>query len=149
VQVPGLGGGRVRVGPARRAFGRFHPGAIVAKIGSRRCTDLVLAADHQAEPAIEPEHAAARPTSTKCTPLLGVPLGAVDVVPVVRVPAVDHDVAGLHQVGQRVGRLLGERGRHHHPRRPWFRELVDEVLERPGPDRPSPSSWRTESALTS
>ena len=42
-------------------------------------------------------------------------LGPVDVVAVVGVAAVDHDVTRAHALGQVLDGLAGEGGRHHHP----------------------------------
>jgi len=61
-----------------------------------------------------------------------VPLGAIDVVPVEGVAAVDHDVARVHPSGQGVGRRAGERRRDHDPDRPRDRETLQQVVERAG-----------------
>ncbi len=73
----------------------------------------------------------------------------VDVVAVVAVAAVDQDVALLQQLRQLVQRLVGERGRHHHPDRPRRGQLGDELLARVAPRAPSFSSAATESGRTS
>ena len=98
-----------RPGSARRcgracAARRRRPGAIVAKIGSSASTTSVLAADHQAEAALEPQDAAAGADVDVVDALLRERLPRADVVAVVGVAAVDHDVAGLEQLGERVDR---------------------------------------------
>jgi hypothetical protein len=57
--------------------------------------------------------------------------GMAEVVDVVRVPAVDHDVAGLEHVGDGADRLRGDlAGRNHDPDRARRLELLGELLER-------------------
>src|SRR6266516_1799242 len=63
---------------------------------------LVLAADHQAVTAVQAEYAARRAAVQGVDLLRREPLRPDDVVPVVRVPAVDHGVTGLQQLGQLV-----------------------------------------------
>ena len=67
VEVSLFCGRGVRVRAARRAR-RVHARRDRREDRVEPLHDLVLSADHQAEPALEPEHAAARPTSAKCTP---------------------------------------------------------------------------------
>ena len=126
----GLAGGAVRAGrglDARRdrAEDRVEP-----------LDRLPLAADHQAEASLEPEHAAARADVHVMDALLLEPLRALDVVAVVGVATVDDDVVGFHQRGQVFDHLPGDRRRHHHPRGPRLREFRDELLERSRTDRP-------------
>ena len=95
VQVAVLGGAAgVLAGPGVRGR-RVDAGASVAKIGSRCCTDVVLAADHLAVAALQAPDAAAG-ADVDVVDALGLQLrGAADVVEVVGVAAVDDDVAGL------------------------------------------------------
>jgi hypothetical protein len=53
-----------------------------------------------------------------------------DVIPVVRVAAVDHGIAGLQQLGQLIQRRAGDGGWQHQPRRPGLLQLRDEVRKR-------------------
>ena len=97
--------------------------------------DLLLAADHQAEAALEAPDAAARADVHVVDPLVPERARVADVVVVVRVAAVDDRVAGLQHLGQRLDRLVGDlTGRHHHPRGAGLVELGDEVRERLGAD---------------
>jgi hypothetical protein len=57
-------------------------------------------------------------------------LGAVHVVPVVAVAAVDDRVAGLEVLDELVDDLLDERRRHHDPDRARLVELPHQVRER-------------------
>ena len=108
------------------------PGASVAKIGSRCRDDVVLAADHEAEPALEAEDAAGRADVDVVDAAL-LELGRLrDVVAVVGVPAVDHDVARLHGRRDLVDDRAGDAGGHHHPRGPGRPELRHHVLDRRG-----------------
>ena len=77
------------------------PGAIVAKIGLEVVDDLLLAADHQAEAALEAPDAAARAAVDVVDALLAQRRRVPDVVDVVRVAAVDDDVAGLEHLRER------------------------------------------------
>ena len=121
-RLPGAtGGARRRVDPRRdRGEDRAEP-----------LDDLRLAADHQAEAAVEAPDAAARAAVDMVDVLLAERLGVPDVVDVVRVAAVDHDVARLEGVPERGDGLVGDLpGRDHHPHRARLLELRDEVLER-------------------
>ena len=122
---------------------------MVSKIGSRCADDVVLAADHEAEAAVETEHAAARPAVDVVDTARLEARGTIDVVAVVRVAAVDDDVALVEVREQLVDRGVDERRRHHDPHRPRLRELGAEVGDRRRPRAPSPSSSFTASALTS
>ena len=62
--------------------------------------DIVLAADHQAEAALQPEHAAAGADVDVVDALLGQLGGMADVVVVVRVAPVDDHIAGLEHLGE-------------------------------------------------
>src|SRR5262249_57791400 len=77
--------------------------------------DVVPPADHQAEAAVEPEHAAARADVDVVDPLLRQRLRTVDVVAVEAVATVDDDVARIHQVGDLHDDTLGDAGGGHHP----------------------------------
>ena len=94
--------------------------------------DLGLAADHQAVAAVETEDAAARADVDVLDPLRGKPLGAIDVVAVVAVAAVDDDVAGRHQRSELVDGAAGDRRGDHHPDGTRAFERRDELLQRVG-----------------
>ncbi len=106
------------------------PGASAAKIGSRWRDDLGLAADHHAEAALEPEHPAARADVDVVHALGRERLRPLDVVAVVGVAAVDHDVARVHETGELLGGLSREGGRHHDPCGARRLQRADQVLER-------------------
>ena len=100
-------------------------------MGERRCDDLLLAADHEAEPALDSPHAAARADVDVVDALLAQLVGVADVLDVVRVAPVDDRVPGLEHLGERRDRLVRDvAGRHHHPRRARLLELLREVRER-------------------
>ena len=84
-------------GAAGRALGRVEPGREGGEERREPRDGLVLAADHQAEAALEAEDAAARPHVDVVDPALGELARAADVVVVARVAAVDHRVARLEQ----------------------------------------------------
>ena len=91
---------------------------------------FVLAADHEAEPALEPEHAAARPAVDVVDPLRLELLRALDVVSVIAVAAVDDDVVRLHQLRELADHLACDRRRDHHPGGAGLVQRLNEVLER-------------------
>ncbi len=92
------------------------PGASASKIGASRCTGGVGAADHQAVAALEAVDAAARADVEVVDAVVGEQrAGAVDVVAVPRVAAVDDRVAGFEQRSELVDRVADVGGRHHQP----------------------------------
>ena len=124
VVVPVLGLARVAgaTGCARR---RVEAGRDRGEDGGEAVDDLVLAADHQAEAALESPHAAARPDVDVVDALLAERVGVPDVVDVVRVAAVDDRVAGLEHLRERRDRLVGDVARgDHHPGRARLLELA-------------------------
>src|SRR5262249_18272104 len=97
--------------------------------------DLALAANHQAKPAVEPEH----PTTGTHVHEVDTGLlqtgGALDVVAVVRVATVDDDVAGLETRHELLDRRFDESSGNHDPHRSRLLELRAEVAERVRTDR--------------
>ena len=89
----------------------------------------VLATDHQAEPTLEAEHTTTGADVDVVDALGPEHLGAVDVVAVVRVAAVDDDVAGVESPGDVHHRRSGIGGGHHHPRGAGRLERGDELVE--------------------
>src|ERR1035437_821711 len=85
---------------------------------------------HQAVAAIESPDAAARAAVHIVDCLLGELLGPRDVVPVVGVATVDHDVAGVELAGELVKGGLYDPGGHHDPQRSRLVELAQQVLQR-------------------
>src|SRR5580704_1975980 len=82
--------------------------------------DLRFPADHLAKPALEAPDAAAR-AGIHVMKSLGLErLGAAQVVNVVGVAAVHHDVAALEATRETVESLLDDGRRHHHPCNPRF-----------------------------
>jgi hypothetical protein len=132
VQIAVLGRRRI-AGAAGRPLG----GAVDA--GRDRLEDrvepldrLVGPADHQAVAALEPPDTAARADVEVVDAARLERLGAVDVVAVVGVAAVDDRVAGLHQPGELVDGVLDVARRDHDPGVPGSVQLGDEVGERIG-----------------
>ena len=82
--------------------------------GASRGDRIVLAADHQAEAALEAEDAAARPDVDVVDPALGELACPPDVVVVPGVAAVDHGVSRLEQRGELGDGALGDRSRGDH-----------------------------------
>jgi hypothetical protein len=99
--------------------------------------DLVLAAEHQAEAALDAPHAPAGAAVDVVDPLLAELVRVADVVEVVGVAAVDDHVAGLQHLGDGLDRLVGDlAGRHHYPDHARLLELGGELLERARPGHP-------------
>src|SRR5262249_46405021 len=92
--------------------------------------DVRLAADHEAVAALETEHAAARAAVHVVEPAPGEPGRTVDVVTVVGVPAVHHDVAALEVWDEALERRIDDGRRDHQPDDPGLRELLDEGVQR-------------------
>jgi len=91
------------------------PGASVAKIGIEPAHNLLLAADHETVAALESHHPAARAAVHVVHAVRREPCGARDVVAVVRVAAVDHDVVAVELREQRVERGVDDGRRDHQP----------------------------------
>ena len=92
--------------------------------------DVILAADHQAEASIEAEHPTAGADVDVVDVLLHERGRSIDVVAVVGVAAVDHDVTGIHPIAELHHRVACERRRHHHPGGSRRSELAHEIVER-------------------
>ena len=107
--------------------------------------DRLVAADHHAIAALDAPDAAAGADVDVVDARCLQRLAAADVVLLEGVAAVDDDVAGLHQLGQRVDRRLGDlAGRQHHPDGARRLELADEILQRSRrPSRLRPASAAT------
>jgi hypothetical protein len=119
-----------------RAFDRADAGGEPGEDRIEMLHHRRLAADHHAEAALEAPHATARPDVDVMDALGRERLRAPEVVDVVRVAAVDHDVARLEQ-GLEVGDgLVDRRRRHHQPHRARLGELLHEVPERRCAGRP-------------
>ncbi len=123
----GRGGGAAAPGRSRRA----------ADAGRERREDRLqvpddigFAADHEAVAAVLSGDAAARPhVDVVVTESAQLPC-ASDVVAVVRVAPVDHDVGAVqvrHQLGEH---LVDDTGRHHHPDRPRRGHFRHQLRER-------------------
>ena len=95
----------------------------------------VGAADHQAIAAVEAPDAAAGADIDIAQALRLQPRRLVDGVVIVGIAAVDDDVAGLQQRGDRLDDPSGDRGRQHQPDAARLGELADELLQRAGADR--------------
>ena len=127
VQVPVLGG----PGPGPARGGIRGPGARgdAAEDRVQVLHRPVLAADHQAEASLQAEDPAGG-ADVHVVQLLRLELlRPVDVVPVVGVAAVDHDVTRLEQPGQLVEDRPGDRRGQHQPGRPGLLQLGHELLE--------------------
>src|SRR5262249_8784915 len=86
--------------------------------------DVRLAADHEAVAALEAEHATARPAVHVMYPLVGESARPIDVVAVVRVSTVDHDVAALEAGDEGLERRIDGGRRDHQPDDARLRELT-------------------------
>src|SRR3989442_7395044 len=75
-------------------------------------------------------HAAARPAIDVVNPPGSQRPRPSDVVDVVRIAAVDEDVALLDRSPEIAQRLVDRRGRHHEPERALRLEALDQVVER-------------------
>ena len=111
------------LGPARGAAPPLcpgssgHPGSDAGENRFQPVDDLGLPPDHQAVAALQAEHAPAGPYVDKVKALLLQFGGVGDVVVIVRITAVDDDVARgqqRRQFGDRTGRVPGW---HHDPHR--------------------------------
>ena len=95
------------------------------------CERVVRAADHEAEAALEAEHAAARATVDVADALLGELGRTADVVAVVGVATVDDGVVAAQARCELVHGRLGDLSRRNHdPGTAWHVELGNEVVER-------------------
>ena len=113
--------------------------------GTRRqaCEDRIetidhrlVAADHHAIAAVDSPNPAAGADVDIVDSAFLQRLAAAYVVLPERIAAIDDDVAGLHQLRQRIDRRLGDLARRqHHPGGPRPLELIDEILQRAGADR--------------
>jgi hypothetical protein len=92
-------------------------------------------ADHQAVAAIETPHAAGGADVEIVNALGGELLRSRDRILVMRVAAVDDDVAARHQRPQRRDHIVNHRGGHHQPDGARRLQLLDETLEGCGVDR--------------
>jgi hypothetical protein len=100
--------------------------------------DIVLTADHHAVASLEPEHAAARADVDVMNISRGQCLRTTDVIDVVRVAAVDQDVAWIEMRQQLVDGLVHEGDWHHEPQRTGLIEFPDQLAERSCTDRTVP-----------
>ena len=99
------------------------------------CDRVRLPADHQAEPLLEPEHPAAR-ADVEVADSGGLELiGATDVVPIVRVAAVDEHIALGEQRPQLADHRVDDRRRHHDPHGPRRRKHTRQLRQRVRPLR--------------
>ena len=94
--------------------------------------DVGLAADHEAEAALESPDAANAPTVHVVQTTFREPARTVDVVAVVGVAPVDDDVVLVEEGRDALQGRPGHAGGEHEPDGPRPRELADEVLERGG-----------------
>ena len=137
-EVPGTVGSAVEIavlrgrrltGAARGADGAVDPGRDRPEHGVEMGHHLVLPADHQAETPVEAEDPAAGADVDVVDAAGPQALGPVDVVAVVRVAAVDDDVARFQVLEQLLDRVVDECGRDHDPHRPRRFELRHELRE--------------------
>ena len=109
----------------------------VSAAGGQRFEDRIkefdnvrFAANHLAVATLEAPDTAAR-AHVAIMNLLGRKLfGATDVVDVVGVSAVDHDVARFQLAGKIVERRIDDRCGHHQPNRARLLQFLDEIVER-------------------
>jgi hypothetical protein len=134
MQVAVLGGAADLIAPggARRRF----------DFGRQRCEHRVQVpdrpirpADHLAKAALEPPDAAAGADVDVVDPFRLQAPGALDVVPVIGVAAVDDDVPGLQQRRELLQGRVDHRRRDHHPGGARLLQLTDQIRHRRGADR--------------
>src|SRR4030095_15972291 len=89
-----------------------------------------VAADHQAVAPLQTKDAAAGTDVHIVQALLTQLLGPAYVVAIVRVAAVDDDVAFIEQAGYLVDDLAGNASGNHHPDRARPLQLADEFFQR-------------------
>src|SRR5687768_14540303 len=138
-EVPRPGGSAVQEAPLarlERSFAARRPRRRVDAGGERgedrleAADGIRIATDHQRVAALEAPDATARADVDVLEAALRHPRRAPKVVAVVRVAAVDYDVAVLRQRNEQVERVVHDRGWHREPNRSRRLELVDGVLER-------------------
>ena len=134
VQITAFGG-RGLAGAAGGTRRRLKAGRDRGEDRVETADRLRLAADHQAEAALEAEDPPAGTNVDEVDALRCERLGAVDVVAVVAVAAVDDDVVRLEHGCELVDDQAGDCGRHHHPDRARLVEFRDELFERGSADR--------------
>ncbi|MNC85033.1 hypothetical protein D3C83_06050 [compost metagenome] len=125
-------GRRRAIEPARRRHGAFA-GRERPEEGRQPLDGGGLAADHQAIAAAGAPDAAARPDVHVVHAALAQHPRPADVVLVVGIAAVDHDVARLErgaEGGHRLFRRVARR--HHHPDGAGRREASDEIVQGAG-----------------
>ncbi|CAO5247632.1 hypothetical protein FAGKG844_420034 [Frankia sp. AgKG'84/4] len=120
-------------GAAGRALDRAHAGRDRLEQRLEAGDGRRLAADHQAEAALQTEHAAGGADVHVVHALGGQRTGLVDVVPVVRVATVDDDVVRCEVLGERCHGLAGQAGGNHDPGGPWRAQGRGELGERARP----------------
>ncbi len=122
----------------RAARDLFTPGRPRRRIERRRerrenriemLDNAGLAADHLAEATFQSPDAAARARIDVMDPLGHERPGAVDVIDVIGVPAVDDDVALLEPARQILDCMRDDSRRHHHPGGAGLPELRGEIVE--------------------
>src|SRR5829696_2920259 len=89
---------------------------------------LVIATNHEAVTTLQPEDPTAGTDVDIVNALLAQLGGPADVIAIVRVAAVDDDVAFVEDVGQLLDDFAGDPSGDHHPGNPGLAELVDELL---------------------
>ena len=141
MQVAQFGGAADALAPGRT---RDVPGTRCQRLEDRieMPHGGIRSADHHAVSALEAPDAAAGSDIHVVDPFGCKLFGAADVVHVIRVAAVDEDVAALevrHEVGD--GLVHGGR-RHHQPDRTRLLQLAHQVDEGCGPDRLIPRQIR-------
>ena len=90
--------------------------------------DARLAADHKAVAAVEAPDAAAGAGIDIVDARRGEPLGAIDVITIIGIAAIDDDVAALEERLELGQRPIDHRGGHHEPDGARRGELLHEVL---------------------
>src|SRR5262249_26025800 len=121
--------GRRGPGAALGPGGGAETGPNGLEDGVQVADNVGFAADHEAEAAVQPEHPSAR-ADVDIVDALSLQLGGpVDVVAIIRVAAVDDDVAGLHDGRQPLYGVPGVGRRHHHPGGARWVELGHELVD--------------------
>src|SRR5262245_19241273 len=92
--------------------------------------DLGFPADHLAVTTLQPPYTAARANIYVVHTLCGEFFRTTDVIDVVGVAAIDHDVTGFKLSSEILKRRIDDGRRHHQPHGAWFFQLLHQFIER-------------------
>ena len=122
--------------PPRRARRRLDTRGEGCKDRVETPDDRFVTADHQAVSTVHPPDSAAGPDVHIVNAVRSKFGGSADIIVVVGVAAVDDHVVAFEQRDKGLQRWIDRGRRHHHPDGAGLAQLMHEVFERRGPDRP-------------